>query len=65
MSISKSEKQSKMHLTHEVQNIYEETLASMMIINMRCKILCIYLGLLHYTDSNQPNKMDIKMTIVI
>ena len=54
-----------MHLTHEVQNIYEETLASMMINNMRCKILCIYLGLLHYTDSNQPNKMDIKMTIVI
>ena len=54
-----------MHFTHEVQNIYEHTLASMMIINMRCKILCIYLDLLRYTDSNQPNKMDIKMTIVI
>ena len=22
--------------------------------------LCIYLGLLRYTDSNQPNKMDTK-----
>ena len=40
-----------MHLTHEGQSIYEHTLTSMMIINMRCKILCIYLGLLHYTDS--------------
>ena len=32
---------------------------------MMYEILCIYLGLLLYTDSNQPIKMDIKMTIVI
>ena len=36
----------------------------MMIIDMRDEILCIYLGLLLYTDSNQPIKMDIKWLLL-